>query len=237
MKHCKVVIVEGLIGSGKTTLSRELGQALGALTLFEPDEKEAKGTGQGNPYLADYYADPKRWSFAMQVNQLQARYRMHQHAQWHAMQGYGHAVLDRSYYGDTAFARLQLKMGLMTPREYETYTSLYKALTTTVNLPHVCVRVLATPEECNTRVAKRMESETGRKCEAAIDLTYLQGLDAEIGRMVEVLKEQKVVIFDMPWDSDRGTPKKRQQAVKALASRITALKIPDHLLDGHRKSI
>lgn len=44
----KVVVVEGLIGSGKTTLSRELGLALGptTLTLFEPDEK---GGGQPLP--------------------------------------------------------------------------------------------------------------------------------------------------------------------------------------------
>jgi len=96
MKRHKVVVVEGLIGSGKTTLSRELGKALGdtTLTLFEPDEK-----GAGNPYLADYYLDSARWSFVLQVHQLQARYRMHLQAQWHALQGFGHAVLDRSYFG------------------------------------------------------------------------------------------------------------------------------------------
>jgi len=48
MKRGKVVIVEGLIGSGKTTLSRELGAALGdtSLTLFEPDEKGDDGGGK-----------------------------------------------------------------------------------------------------------------------------------------------------------------------------------------------
>lgn len=234
MKRHKVIIVEGLIGSGKTTLSRELGQALDALTLFEPDEKGENGGG--NPYLADYYGDPARWSFILQVHQLQARYRMHLSAQWHAMEGRGHAVLDRSYFGDTAFARLQVKTGLMTEREFKTYTSIYHAMTASVLLPNVCVRVLASPEVCNSRVAKRMESETGRVCETAINLNYLRGLEQEIDHMVGVLRSQGVTVLDMPWDDSRDTPEARSGAVGALAARISALSPPDLFLDTHRRT-
>lgn len=237
MNRHKVIIVEGLIGSGKTTLSRELGIALGstALTLFEPDEKGEEGGG--NPYLADYYTDPARWSFVLQVHQLQARYRMHLQAQWHAMQGFGHAVLDRSYFGDTAFARLQVKMGLMSQREFRTYASIYQAMTASVLLPNVCVRVLASPEVCNTRVARRMETETGRKCETAIDLNYLRGLETEIDHMVGVLRSQGVTILDMPWDVDRDSPETRKHAVEALAARISAITPPDFFLDLHRRTV
>jgi len=236
----KVVIVEGLIGSGKTTLSRELGTALGprTLTLFEPDEKNQDGQGgAGNPYLADYYADPARWSFVLQVHQLQARYRMHLQAQWHAMQGMGHAVLDRSYFGDTAFARLQYKDGLMSQREYDTYSSIYHAMTASVLLPSVCVRVLASPEVCQARVRKRMEVEEGRKCEDTIQLSYLQGLEREIDHMVGVLRSMGVVVFDLPWDASRPDQESRQQTVKALAERINALQPPDFFLDMHRRAI
>jgi len=232
MSRKKVVIVEGLIGSGKTTLSRELGQALNALTLFEPDEK-----GDGNPYLADYYSDPKRWSFVLQVHQLQARYRMHLHAQWHALQGLGHSVLDRSYYGDTAFARLQLRDGNMSQREFDTYASIYHAMTASVLLPSVCVRVMATPEVCAQRVQKRMELETGRKCEKAIELDYLKGLEREIDHMVNVLQGMGVKVIDMAWDSTRETPESRQGAVEALAARIDSYVIPDPFLDMHRRSL
>jgi len=230
----KVVIIEGLIGSGKTTLSRELGQALGpqTLTLFEPDEKGGK-----NPYLADYYEEPARWSFTLQVHQLAARFRMHLQAQWHAMQGFGHAVLDRSYFGDTAFARLQLKSGLMSQREFDSYSALYHGMTASVLLPTICIRVLASPEICNERVAKRMESETGRACESAIDLDYLRGLELEIDHMVGVLRQQGVVVWDVPWDEERESAEQRKSAVEALAARIKNLQPPDLFLDLHRRTL
>jgi len=228
----KTVVVLGLIGSGKTTLSRELAQSLEALWLSEPDEKEGR-----NPYLADYYTDPARWAFPLQVHMLGLRLRQQLHAQWHAMNDVGHAVLDSSYWQDTAFARLQVKSGLMSQREFDTYSSLYQAMTASVLLPNVCVRVLASPEVCNQRVAKRMETETGRKCEAAIDLNYLRGLETEIDHMVGVLRSQGVVIFDLPWDTTRETEEARRGTVEALAARIIGLSPPDFFLDLHRRTV
>lgn len=234
MARKKVVIVEGLIGGGKSHLTRELGAALGpnTLTLLEPDEKN-----EANPYLADYYSQPERWSFTMQCHLLSMRYRMHLHAQWHALQGNGHAILDRSFYGDTAFARLQLKLGLMSEREYKTYATLYQGMTAAVLHPTVCVRILVSPEVANERVSRRMEKETGRKCETAIDLEYLRELDREIDHMVGVLRSQGVVILDVPWDADRDSEEARSQTVKALAARIETLDPPDPFLDLHRRTV
>jgi len=234
MGQKKVVIVEGLIGSGKTNLTRELGVALGpdTLTLLEPDEKE-----NANPYLSDYYGDPKRWSLGMQIHLLGMRFRMHQHAQWHCMQGHGHAIMDRSYFGDTSFARLQLQMGLMTQREFDTYSNIYHAMTASILHPSVCIRILVSPETANQRVGRRMEKETGRKCETAIDLAYLRGLEKEIDHMVGVLRSQGVMILDVPWDADRDSPDARRSTVESLADRIEALEPPDYFLDMHRRTI
>jgi len=230
----KVVIVEGLIGSGKTTLTRELSQELGenTLTLFEPDEKD-----NGNPYLGDYYADPARWAFVLQVHQLQARFRMHSLAQWHVLQGKGHAVLDRSYMGDTAFAQLQLENGLMSEREYTTYSSIYQAMTASVMLPRVCVRVLASPETCSQRVSRRMQVETGRSCESGISLEYLRGLDRAIDHVVNTLRAQGVTILEVPWDLDKASPEERLPAVRELASQIRSLPEKLSLLELHRRSV
>jgi deoxyadenosine/deoxycytidine kinase len=63
----KMIAIEGLIGSGKSSLTRELGPALGknTLVLMEPDEKD-----NANPYLADYYTDGPRWAAIMQTHLL-----------------------------------------------------------------------------------------------------------------------------------------------------------------------
>ena len=230
----KVVIVEGLISGGKSTLTKELGAALGptTLVLMEPDEKN-----QANPYLADYYSDPKRYSFVMQAHLLSCRFRMHLHAQWHAMQGHGHAVLDRSYWGDTCFARLQLKLGLMSPREFDTYATLYHAMTASVLLPTVCLRTLISPETAIRRIESRMEKETGRKCEAAISLDYLRGLDKEIDHMSSLLRGLGVTVLDVPWDEDRDSPETRSAAVEGIAARIQNLEPPDPFLDLHRRTL
>jgi len=230
----KVVLVEGIIGAGKSSLSKELGAALGptTLTLMEPDDKD-----NANPYLTDFYKEPARWAFVMQVHLLQARYRMHLQAQWHAMNGYGHAVIDRSLQGDTCFARLQRKMGTLTEREFGTYQGLYQSMTASVLLPNVCVRLLISPETAINRIQRRMEARTGRKCEAGISLQYLTDLDREISRMTDVLRRQGVSIIDMPWDVDRDSEESRCMAIQSLASRITEDEPLDIFLDLHRRTL
>ena len=54
--------IAGLIGVGKSTLAKSLGEHLGLPVYYEPVED--------NAYLADFYADTARYSFAMQVLSL-----------------------------------------------------------------------------------------------------------------------------------------------------------------------
>lgn len=233
-KRCPVVTVVGLIGSGKSTLTTELGAALGPNTLIL---QEPVVENDGNPYLSDYYKDQKRWSLTMQVHLLALRFRMHKDAQWHAMNKRGPAVIDGSYYMDTAFARLQLKLGFMEEREFDSYREIYHGMTASVLYPTVCVRVLVDPETCNRRIASRMEKIDGRKCEKAVDLDYLKKLEIEIDHMVNVLKHQGVIHFDVPWDVDRDSAEQREHAVKSLASRILSTEPPDLFLDLHRRTL
>lgn len=99
-----VIIVEGNIGAGKSTFAQHLAKALDGEYLPEP----ADGT---NPYLADYYADPAKWAFEMQMFLLTRRYRAQKYAQGKVRHKGGFVVLDRSYYGDVCFANVQRQLG------------------------------------------------------------------------------------------------------------------------------
>ena len=228
-----VVIVEGLIGAGKSTLTQELGAALGSstLVLMEPDEQ-----GDANPYLADFYGDMDRWAFTMQVHLLGVRYRMQLMAQWHAMGGLGHAVCDRSYYGDTCFARMMRDTGQISAREFGTYQTLYQTMSAGVLLPSVCVRLHVDPAVAAGRIRKRAADRDGRKSELTIDLSYLRALDAEITSTVDVLRQQGVHVLDVDWGSERSTAENRASEIRRLADEIQATPVPD-LFKLHRRVI
>jgi deoxyadenosine/deoxycytidine kinase len=62
----RVVVIEGLIGVGKTTLCRILEREWSARLVLEPAED--------NPFLARFYADPTHFAFPAQMFYLATRY-------------------------------------------------------------------------------------------------------------------------------------------------------------------
>lgn len=225
----KVVITEGIIGVGKTTFSEALGKCLDAKWMREPDEES------GNPYLKKFYEDPKRWALTMQMHLLNTRYRMHVHAQWCSLQSNTNVVIDRSYFGDTAFANLQLENGTMTTDEFNTYKLSYHNMTSSVLLPQVCVFLDVDPEVAQERVKTRMEIQTGRKCENAIDLSYLVNLKKHQDRVINTLEAQGVHIIRLEWNKNRSLEEIKSVA-QEIANEINEL--PEHnFLDYHRRTI
>ena len=214
MSGC-TIIVEGVIGAGKTTFSKELAHAINGEWLREPDEEN------GNPYLQLFYNDPKRWAFTMQMHLLNTRYRMHMHAQWYTLQQKKNIVLDRSYFGDTAFAKLQIKGGTMTEAEFDTYAMSYQNMTSSVLLPQVCVYLDIEPSVAQDRVNKRMEIQTGRKCEKSIDLSYLENLKVEEEEVIENLQKSGVYIIKLDWNDEKSATDIKE-AAKQVADKIAS---------------
>jgi len=224
MMRKPVVIVEGLIGIGKSTLTEELGAALGpnCLTLLEPDERD-----NANPYLASFYADMPRWGTTMQLHLLGLRYRMQLRAQHHANSGAGPALLDRSFYGDVCFARLGYKDGWMNEAEFSTYEMLYQEMSEHVLFPSICLHLLGDPTIVAQRINKRLSEREGRKSEAGIPLQYLEDLAVEIDRMVNILGDHGTRVYTVMWDTERDTPEHRAQTIQSLVRKIEAYKPPD----------
>ena len=191
-----LIIVEGNIGAGKSTFAKALAHSLHGKYIAEPDEKT-------NQYLADYYNDPARWSFEMQIHLLTRRYRSQLRAQREILDdGEGFYVMDRSYYGDVCFANVQKQLGYFDDRAYDTYLRLHTDLKLNL-LPPTCAIFLDTsPAVCKSRISKRMSEKEGRKCESTIELDYLNRLDNEI-RKLEKSLEGKTILNHLDWCEDK----------------------------------
>ena len=145
-------------------------------------------------------------------------------------------VIDRSYFGDTAFARLQVKNNVMTQDEYDTYTMCYHNMTSNILLPQVCIHLITSPDVSSSRINNRMEIETGRKCESVINLKYLEELAHEEDLMIDTLEKQGVKVFRLEWNENKNTSEIKQ-SIKELVKNMREYIVPDLLLDYHRRTI
>lgn len=170
--------IAGLIGAGKTTLAKALGEHLKLDVHYEPVID--------NEYLDDFYRDTARYSFAMQIYLLNRRFQQHQEIIWRGRGG----VQDRTIYEDAIFAKTLKDLGLMEPRDYETYVNLFRNLSNFMCRPHVIVYLDVSPEKSLSRIEQR-----DRNCESGITIEYLTQLYnnyeeflGEISRLIPVLR-------------------------------------------------
>ena len=113
--------VAGMVGTGKTTLSRALASRFGLQIALESVDAD-------NPWLESFYgsADEMRaYALQLQLHFLATRF-----ASMRRMRGLGGSwVLDRTWYEDAeVFARGLFEQGLMTSDEWTLYRRLYAEL-------------------------------------------------------------------------------------------------------------
>jgi deoxyadenosine kinase len=170
--------IAGMIGAGKSTLATALGAHLGIDVYHEPVDD--------NEYLADFYRDTARYSFATQIYLLNRRFQQHQEIIWKGRS----AVQDRTIYEDSIFAKMLVRLGLMEERDYRTYTQLFRHMSHFMCRPNVIVYLDVKPERSMERIRLR-----SRGVESGISMEYLvalyQGYEeflAEIGRLIPVIR-------------------------------------------------
>lgn len=107
-----VITMAGMIGIGKTTYTNAISAKLGSIPFFE--------VVKGNPVLEDFYKDPKRNAFHLQIFFLSSRFQQIKKALQHQ-----NNILDRSIYEDALFCQIQHEVyGNISRTEYQTYLSL-----------------------------------------------------------------------------------------------------------------
>jgi deoxyadenosine/deoxycytidine kinase len=138
------IAVAGNIGSGKSSLTRILSERFGWKPYFESVED--------NPYLTDFYADMKRWSFNLQVYFLSNRFRSHKAI----TEGPDSVILDRAIYEDAEiFARNLYDIGSMERRDYQNYVALYDVMTAYLRPPDLLIYLRANVDTLVRQIALR----------------------------------------------------------------------------------
>ena len=193
-KPVKHIAIAGNIGSGKTTLTGILGKSFGWRPHYEDVEN--------NPYLNDFYSDMPRWSFNLQVYFLHTRFRQI----IDIINGNETVVQDRTIYEDAyIFAPNLHAMGLMSTRDFENYTELFKTVHSLIQPPDLTIYLRASIPTLVNQIQKR-----GREYEENLRLDYLRRLNEYYEGWADKYEYGKLLIIDV--DNCNFIDDKEQQA-------------------------
>ncbi len=191
------VVIEGNIGSGKSTLSNWLAAKTSWQLLHEPVDD--------NPILDGFYKDPARNAFAMQVYMLQIRAQDHAYA----ASRQSPVIMDRSILGGDVFANVHRKLGNINDVEWLVYRTLYHDKLEQLyhshrheSPPFTLVYLEVDPEVSFERMRNR-----NRAVESSVSLAYLRELNGEYNRLIEKIQNKKhtwpgIKLINLPWNGD-----------------------------------
>lgn len=173
------VSVEGLIGSGKTTVAKALAEVENARLFLEEFEE--------NPFLPSFYKDPERYGFSVELSFLAQRF--------HQLKRVGErdlfqplTIADHSLAKSLVFAQVNLSSD-----ELHLFKELYEIMMAGAAQPEL-ILYLHVPIE---RVLKQIKSR-GRSYEQEISLTYLEKIQQHYLGYFQKMKSSRVVILEVP---------------------------------------
>ncbi|HNY90422.1 MAG TPA: deoxynucleoside kinase [bacterium] len=173
----RYICIEGVIGAGKTSLTRMLCERLDARAIYEkPDE---------NPFLADFYRDPQRYAFQVQLFFLLSRYRQQQESLqpdlFHDI-----AISDYLFAKDRIFAHLNLE-----DRELFLYDKIASLLEQDIVKPDLVVYLQSSVERLMANIRKR-----SRAYEKEMSEEYISSLNESYNRFFFHYQETPLLVVN-----------------------------------------
>lgn len=181
MKH---IAICGTVGSGKTTLLRRLAGRLGARVRFHEERP------QDNPYINDYYADTKRWSFHSQVAFLSLYF---DEPDLCADKNEADFFLcDRSFLENLVIAKYRLQQQDLTQEEYEILCRLANGVAAL--MPPVDKYIYL---DCSVGTILEHMRGRGREYEDDLDLMYIVDLKNLYDEWLQTLPRDRTLVINM----------------------------------------
>jgi deoxyguanosine kinase len=154
----RYIAIEGVIGAGKTTLAKMLGELLDAKVVLERFEE--------NPFLKDFYKDPDRYAFQTQIFFLLTRYKQ-QRELGQADLFHRFLVTDYIFEKDKIFAYLNLQ-----DEELKLYETLVSSIQHNIVNPDLVVYLQSSVPRLMENIRRR-----GRDFEANMQESYIRDLN------------------------------------------------------------
>ncbi|MGL5890458.1 MAG: deoxynucleoside kinase [Bacteroidia bacterium] len=170
----KYIAIEGNIGAGKTTLSRFLAHKTGAQLLLEEFAD--------NPFLANFYANPDRYSFPLELSFLEERYRQQAEA---LKTTNGNLIADYLWEKSYVFASVNLS-----GHEFELFQRFYRLLAGQLRHPDLVIYLHRSTERLKKQIGER-----GRSYEHNIPDEYLNKVSASYKLFCE--EEQRMPVLQI----------------------------------------
>lgn len=169
-KGSESFIVEGNIGSGKSTFLKMVAERLPFQAVYEPHTKW-QNVGEGNNLLERFYEDTPRWAYTFQSYAFITRIMEQQKKFFQEPDSV--QLVERSVYSDRyCFAKNCLEMGTMSELEWQLYKDWFAWLVENyAPVPTGFIYLQADPAICLERLKKRARQE-----EVGVSLEYLQAL-------------------------------------------------------------
>lgn len=174
----KHIVIEGNIGSGKTTLSKLLADQLNAKLILEEFDN--------NPFLPMFYSNRSRYAFQVELFFLAERYhQLSKNLLGNIFQE--HRVYDYHFSKSAIFSKINLEGD-----EQSLFGSLFQIMERFMLKPDIIIYLLHSIEKLRSQINQR-----GRGFEKQIPDSYLQSIHKQYLVAFREVSQFPVVILDM----------------------------------------
>ena len=193
------LVIEGNIGSGKTSLTKMLAQTWDARSMLETFEE--------NPFLPKFYEQPERFGFALELSFLAERFHQKKSELSQIDLFQPKLISDYMFSKSLIFAKINLPED-----EFNLYQTLFNIIHEKLPKPDLTVFLHSSAERALENIAKR-----GRSYETSIGLDYLQRINEGYISYFKTLPNEQVLLINTT-ELDFVNSEKDYFAVRSMIS-------------------
>jgi deoxyguanosine kinase len=171
------IVVEGPLGVGKTSFAMLLAEKINGKAILEETE--------GNPFLASFYKDPKKFAFQTQLFFILRRFQKQEEI--NQIDIFRRVVIsDFLFDKDKIFARLNLD-----DREFSLYEQIFHLLKVRILKPNLVIFLQARTDILKERIKRR-----NRDYEKSINIKYLDQINQAFNEFFFHYTETPLLVID-----------------------------------------